>query len=60
MRFVRSTWLLFPAIVVMLLATSVNGQSEVASVTNPAKTAAAANVPVFKDYRGVTIGMEAN
>jgi hypothetical protein len=60
MRFVRSTWLLFPAIVVMLLATSVNGQSEVASVTNPAKTAAAANVPVFKDYRGVTIGMAAN
>ena len=39
---------------------SPSAQEEVATVTNPsASNAATANVPVFTDYRGVTIGMTA-
>ena len=68
---IRSTLLLLPAIVLILSASIANGQTivnpsaqeeqeEVATVVNPsASNAATANVPVFKDYRGVTIGMTA-
>ena len=64
--FISSTWLLLPAVVLILAVSVVKGQTvssepiqeEVATVTNPtASTAARANVPVFTDYRGVTIGM---
>lgn len=64
--FIRSTWLLIPAIV--LTVSVANGQTissrstqeEVATVTNPsASNASATNLPVFTDYRGVTIGMTA-
>jgi hypothetical protein len=66
--FIRATWLLLPAIILVLALSIVNGQSissrstqeEVATVTNPAASSAATlNLPVFKDYRGVTIGMTA-
>ena len=66
--FIGSTLLLIPAIVLILSASIANGQTipsasaqeEVATAMNPsASDAAAANVPVFKDYRGVTIGMTA-
>ena len=66
--FIRATWLLIPAILLVLAVSPVNGQitssrstqEEVATVTNPsASSAATANLPVFKDYRGVTIGMTA-
>lgn len=66
--FIRSRLLLFPAIVLFLSAFTVNGQT----VSNPAaqekvatarnsspRNAATANVPVFTDYRGVSIGMTA-
>ena len=67
--FISSTWLLLPGIVLILAVSVVKGQTissestqeEVATVTNPiAGTAAKANVPVFTDYRGVTIGMTAD
>lgn len=67
--FISSTWLLLPGIVLILAVSVVKGQTlssqsmqeEVATVMNPtASTAATANLPVFKDYRGVTIGMAAN
>lgn len=66
--FIRSTLLLLPAIVVILLVSIANGQTisspsaqeEVATVTNPsASSAAPSNVPMFTDYRGVKIGMTA-
>ena len=65
--FISSTWL-FLAAIFLLSISVVNGQTpssrsteeEVATVTNrPAGTAATASVPVFADYRGVTIGMAA-
>ncbi len=68
-NFIRRTWLLLPAIVIILAVSVVNGQTmssrstqeEVATVTNPsASNSAMANVAVFKDYRGVTIGMTAD
>jgi hypothetical protein len=53
--------LLILTLVLVLSAVIANGQTEVANVRSPAvKTAAAANVPVYKDYRGVTIGMSAD
>jgi hypothetical protein len=67
--FISSTWLLLPAIVLILAVSVVKGQTissepiqeEVATVTHPtASTAATANTPVFTDYRGVTIGMTAD
>ena len=70
--FNRSTLLLLLAIVFILPASSANGQTivnpsaqeeqeEVATIVNPsASDAGIANVPVFKDYRGVTIGMTAD
>ena len=66
--FIRTTWLLLPAILLVLAVSIVNGQiissrstqEEVATVTNPsASTTATANLPVFRDYRGVKIGMTA-
>ena len=68
-RFVRSTLLvLLPAIVLILLASIASGQTissaipqeEVATAMDRSPSnAATANIPVFKDYRGVTIGMTA-
>lgn len=67
--FISSTWLLLPGIVLILAVSVVKGQTissessqqEVATVTNPAASrAATANVPVFRDYRGVTVGMTAD
>ena len=67
--FISSTWILLPGIVLILAVSVVNGQTlssqsmqeEVATVTNPtASTTATANLPVFTDYRGVTIGMTAD
>jgi hypothetical protein len=53
--------LLLLALVVVLSAVIVNAQSEVANVRSPtAKSAATTNVPVYKDYRGVSIGMSAD
>jgi len=53
--------LLLPAIVLVLSAVIANGQTEVANVRSPApKNAATTNVPVYRDYRGVTIGMSAD
>ena len=66
--FIRSTLLLLLAIVFILPASIARGQTiasasaqeEVATAMNPsASNAATTNVPVFKDYRGVTIGMTA-
>ncbi|HSE30548.1 MAG TPA: hypothetical protein VLA93_03115 [Pyrinomonadaceae bacterium] len=66
--FIRSTLLFLPAIVLILptsIATgqtisSAGAQEEVATTRNPsASNAATANVPVFTDYRGVTMGMTA-
>jgi hypothetical protein len=57
----RRMKLLILALVLVLSAVITNGQTEVANVRSPAaKNAATANVPVYKDYRGVTIGMSAD
>ena len=66
--FIRYTLLLLPAILILPASfahgqtiSSPSAQEEVATVTNPpASNAATANVPLFKDYRGVTIGMTAD
>ena len=64
----RSTLLLLPAIILMLAVSIANaqtassspGQEQVATVTTSSTSnAAKANVPVFTEYRGVTIGMSA-
>ena len=63
----RSTLLLLLAIILMLAvsanaqtASSSPGQEQIATVTTSSTSnAAKANVPVFTDYRGVTIGMSA-
>jgi hypothetical protein len=55
--FVRSTFLLLP--LVLIVYPIVNAQ-EVAKVNTATAKAANANVPVFADYRGVTIGMTAD
>ena len=66
--FIRSTLLSLPAIVLILSTSVATGQTssnagaqeEVATARNPsARNAATANVPVFTDYRGVTMGMTA-
>jgi len=54
--FIRPTFLLVSAI---LIACSVANAQEVA-VNSKASSAAAANVPVFADYRGIKIGMTAD
>jgi hypothetical protein len=72
-RFIYSTILLLSAIVLILLASvstasaqtpaTESTQAEVAQAATPASTAsnaAAANAPVFTDYRGVRIGMSAD
>lgn len=67
---IRLSLLLLFAIVLILTVSVANAQTEssppvqeeeeVATATNPsASNAAAANVPVFTDYRGVKIGMAA-
>jgi hypothetical protein len=55
--FVRSTFLLLP--LVLIVYPIVNAQ-EVAKVNTATAKTANANVPVFADYRGVTIGMTAD
>src|SRR5687767_6208469 len=65
--FIRSTLLLLPVIVLILVVSIVNGQTisggsaqeEVAAMNPSASNAAATNLPVFTDYRGVRIGMTA-
>ena len=56
MSFIRPTFLIVPAI---LIACSIVTAQEVA-VNSKASSAAAANVPVFADYRGIKIGMTAD
>jgi hypothetical protein len=64
MNFIRSTFLLVPAI---LIACSI-ANAQTASTAPPqevavnakASSTAPANVPVFADYRGIKIGMNAN
>jgi hypothetical protein len=67
--FIRSTWLLVPAIVLVLAVSVANGQTtssrstqeEVATAANPSTSKALmTDVPAFTDYRGVTIGMSAD
>ena len=62
---IRSTFLLVPAILIICSSanaqTATPAQENVASVVNPkASSAAASNVPVFTDYRGIKIGMSAD
>ena len=63
-NFVRSTFLLVPAIIILCsianAQTATPPQQEVASVTNSKAASAAANVPLFADYRGIKIGMAAD
>ena len=66
--FYHSRLLWLPAIVLILVMSIANGQTvssvspqeEVATVSNPSASKATSNVPVFKDYRGVRIGMTAD
>ena len=55
--FIRPTYLLLP--LVLVVASIANAQ-EVAKVSTATTKTANANVPVFADYRGVTIGMAAD
>ena len=66
--FIRSTLLLLPAIILILAVSIVNGQTssgaqaqeEVATVVNSsASNAPNSNAPVFREYRGIRIGMTA-
>ena len=65
--FIRSTLLLLSVIVLVPAGSIANGQNisnpsaqeEVATVTKPSTSTATSNVPVFKDYRGVKIGITA-
>lgn len=68
-RFIRSTTIFLAAIVLMLAVSSAHAQTspdsstkeEVATTATPVNNgAAAANLPVLKDYRGVSIGMTAD
>lgn len=62
-----STLLFLPVIGLMLVSianaqtnSGASAQETVATVTNsPARNTAAANAPVFTDYRGISIGMSA-
>jgi hypothetical protein len=65
--FIRPTFLLFP--VVLLVCSIANAQTdsstpppqqEVAKVSSSTTTTAKPNMPLFDDYRGVTIGMTAD
>lgn len=64
-RFINATWLLVLGIAFLLITSVGNAQSisnpsqTVASAAKPSANPASAKVPVFKDYRGVTIGMTA-
>lgn len=67
--FTRKTLILLSFIVLILAASIVNAQTttstpaqtQVAKVTPASSTSSSsANLPVFKDYRGVAIGMSAN
>ena len=60
--FIRSTLLLLPVLILVdsiangQTISSGTGQEEVAEMNPSASNAAAINLPVFTDYRGVTIG----
>ena len=64
--FIRSTFLLVPAILIVCSianaqTASTTPEQNVASVVNSkTSSAAASNVPVFADYRGIKIGMAAD
>lgn len=65
--FTKTTSLVLPVMVLTLAAsianaqtTSAPAQKEVAKVTTGSSTTSPANVPVFKNYRGVAIGMAAD
>jgi len=55
--FIRPTYLLLPLV---LIVGSIANAQEVAKVSTATTKTANANVPVFADYRGVTIGMAAD
>jgi len=55
--FIRPTYLLLPFV---LIVGSIANAQEVAKVSTATTKTANANVPVFADYRGVTIGMAAD
>lgn len=59
-RFIRSTFLLVPAILVACLITNAQtAQQQEVAVNAKASSTAASNVPVYADYRGIKIGMAA-
>jgi len=59
-RFIRSTFLLVPAILVSFLITNAQtAQQQEVAVNAKASSTAASNVPVYADYRGIKIGMAA-
>ena len=45
---------------ILTVVLAVNAQEQVATVVNSSGSKAAANVPVYSDYRGVSIGMTAD
>src|ERR1044072_7532792 len=60
-KFVRSTFLLVPAILIVFSVTNAQtAQQQEVAVNSKASSTAAANVPVFADYRGIKIGMSAD
>src|ERR1044072_370869 len=59
-KFVRSTFLLVPAILIVFSVTNAQtAQQQEVAVNSKASSTAAANVPVYADYRGIKIGMAA-
>ena len=60
-KFVRSTFLLVPAILIVFSVTNAQtAQQQEVAVNSKASSTAAANVPVYADYRGIKIGMAAD
>ena len=60
-KFIRSTFLLVPAILIVCsIANAQTAQQQEVAVNSKASTAAASNVPVYADYRGIKIGMAAD
>ena len=60
-KFIRSTFLLVPAILIVCsIASAQTAQQQEVAVNSKASTAAASNVPVYADYRGIKIGMVAD
>ena len=60
-KFIRSTFLLVPAILIVCsIASAQTAQQQEVAVNSKASTAAASNVPVYADYRGIKFGMAAD